>query len=80
MAIFFTKYVLSLKEDEIEKNKIWVDEKIIVELKCKTQLLEEANEVVKKQELELQGLRNVVQEKKEEPEASMTLQKLEEDK
>ena len=37
-----------------------------------------ANEVMKKQELELQELRNVVQEKEKELEASMTDRKLEE--
>ena len=42
--------------------------------------MEEANEVVKKQELELQGLRNAVREKEEELEASVTLRKLEEEK
>lgn len=50
------------------------------ELERKSQLLTEANEVIKKQELELQELRRAVEEKEEELEFSMTLKKAEEDK
>ncbi|XP_057504096.1 LOW QUALITY PROTEIN: uncharacterized protein LOC130787686 [Actinidia eriantha] len=77
---------LALKENEMNKMKNELMERseeasaAEFEHKFKAHLLDEANEVVKKQKLELQQLRKVIQEKEEELEVSATLRKLEEEK
>ncbi|KAF4365324.1 hypothetical protein F8388_017890 [Cannabis sativa] len=77
---------LSLKEGEIVKMRNEVMTKgeevamIDSNLKSKAQLLNQANEVVKEQEIEIQGLRKALQKKDEELRASMALREIEEEK
>uniref|UniRef100_A0A2P2L661 Protein kinase n=1 Tax=Rhizophora mucronata TaxID=61149 RepID=A0A2P2L661_RHIMU len=77
---------LSLKEDDLDKMKIELAKKseeaakVESELKYKAQLLNDANEVVKRQEIELQGLQEAVEEKGKELQCSSTLRTLEEEK
>ncbi|GMI89283.1 PROTEIN INVOLVED IN STARCH INITIATION [Hibiscus trionum] len=77
---------LSAKEDGIDKmryesvKKSEEAEKICFELASKSWLLNEANEVIKKQQNELRELREAIQEKEEQLETSMSLRKLEEEK
>ncbi|KAE9460275.1 hypothetical protein C3L33_07822, partial [Rhododendron williamsianum] len=81
-----TQYALSFKEDEInklERELVKKSEEAVntgVELKSKAHLLDGANRVVKKQEVEIQQLREKIQEKEEELQVSASLQKLDEKK
>lgn len=77
---------LSLKEDEINKmsndlmRKSEEAANAESELRFKVQLLNETNEIVRRQEVELHELRKSIQEKEEELDFIMTLQKNEQDK
>ncbi|XP_057468564.1 uncharacterized protein LOC130757749 [Actinidia eriantha] len=84
--IFSAQSALALKEDEMNKLKIeWMKNSEAAataesELKSKARLLDEVNEIVKKQEGELQQLRKAIQEKEEEEEVSATMRELEKEK
>ncbi|KAL9226756.1 hypothetical protein vseg_002530 [Gypsophila vaccaria] len=80
------KFEVSLKENETEKMKriltLKNDEasKVDAELESKSRLLNEVHEVVRKQELELQVLRNGLQEKQIQLEELLARQHLDEEK
>ncbi|GFZ08343.1 myosin heavy chain-related protein [Actinidia rufa] len=84
--IFSAQSALALKEDEMNKLKIeWMKNSeaaatVESELKSKARLLDEVNEIMKKQEGELQQLRKAIQEKEEEEEVSATMRELEKEK